>query len=462
MSTSVTDEAVQGLKAGVRGQVIGPNDPGYDAACRVYNGMINKHPLLIVQCRDVADVIASVNFARDHALPLAVRGGGHNGAGLGTVDDGLVIDLVLMRSVRIDAAAKTARAEGGCVLGDVDHAAHAIGHATPFGIFSTAGVGGLTLGGGLGHLTRKCGLSIDNLLEADVVLADGQLVTASAHEHPDLFWALRGGGGNFGVVVSFLFRLHPVDTVVGGPMLWPSEQSAEIMRWYRDYITSVPDEINAFFAFLSVPPGPPFPEAWHGKTMCGLVWCITLPQAEAEAALAPVRQRFPPAIDFVGPLPYPALQSMFDPIYPPGLQWYWRADFVNELSDEAIAHHIEFGTNLPSPFSTMHLYPINGAAGRVGRHDTAWSYRESTWGSVIAGIDPDPANAAKISDWTVGYWEALHPHSAGGAYVNMMMDEGPSRVEAAYRDNYPRLAQIKARYDPHNLFHINQNIQPAA
>jgi len=364
--------------------------------------------------------------------------------------------------VRVDPHAQTVRAEGGCTLGDVDHASHAFGLAIPFGIMSTTGVAGLTLGGGLGHLTRKCGLSIDNLLEADVVLADGRLVTASENENSDLLWALRGGGGNFGVVTSLLFKLHPIATVYGGPMIWPIEQATEIMQWYRDYIKQAPDDVNGFFAFLNVPPGPPFPEAWHAKNVCAIVWCCTYPQAQAEEVFAPIRKRFPPVIDFVGPIPYPALQSMFDPLYPKGLQWYWRADFVNELSDAAIAKHIEFGSNLPTLLSTMHLYPINGAASRVGKNDTAWSYRESTWGSVIAGIDPDPANAGKVRDWTVAYWEALHPYSAGGAYVNMMMDdEGDARIKAAYRDNYARLASIKNRYDPGNLFRVNQNIKPA-
>jgi hypothetical protein len=448
------------FQARLHGYLIRPDDDGYAAARRVYNGMIDRYPALIVRCVDAADVIQCVNFAREQQLPLAVRGGGHNGAGLGTCDDGLVIDLSPMRAVRVDPVAQTVRAEGGCTLGDVDRATHAHGLATPFGILSTTGIGGLTLGGGLGYLTRKYGLSIDNLLEAEGVTADGQLVTANRDTHPDLFWALRGGGGNFGVVTALVFRLHPVATVYGGPMLWPIEQAGEILRWYRDYITTAPDDINGFFAFLNVPPGPPFPEAWHAKTVCGVVWCSTSPQAQAEATLAPIRQRFPPAIDFAGPLPYPALQSMFDPLFPSGLQWYWRADFVNELSDAAIARHIEFGSHLPSLLSTMHLYPINGAAGRVGRNDTAWSYRESVWGSVIAGIDPDPANAAKVSDWAIAYWEALHPYSAGGAYVNMMMEEGQARVQAAYRDNYARLAQIKRRYDPTNLFHINQNIKP--
>ena len=457
-----SQSTLQEFKARLRGQVISPGDDGYAAARRVYNGMIDRHPGLIARCVDAADVIQCVNFAREQRLPLAVRGGGHNGAGFGTVDDGIVIDLSAMRGVRVDPAAKTVRAEGGCLLGDVDHATHAHGLATPFGILSTTGVGGLSLGGGLGHLTRKYGLSIDNLLEADVVTADGQLITTNANAHPDLFWALRGGGGNFGVVTSLLFRLHPVATVYGGPMLWPIEQAGEIMRWYRDFIATAPDDINGFFAFLNVPPGAPFPEAWHARTVCGVVWCCTYPQAQAEAALAPIRQRFPPAIDFCGPLPYPALQSMFDPLFPSGLQWYWRADFVNELSDAAIARHVEFGSHLPTLLSTMHLYPVNGAASRVGRNDTAWSYRDATWGAVIAGIDPDPANAAKVSDWAVDYWEAQHPYSAGGAYVNMMMEEGQQRVQAAYRDNYARLAQIKARYDPANLFHVNQNIKPMA
>ncbi len=453
---------VDGFRSALRGQLVTPGEADYEEARKVYNGMIDKQPALIVRCADVGDVIAAVNFARDHKLLLAVRGGGHNGGGLGTCDDGLVIDLSGMKGVRVDPAAATVRAEGGCTLGDVDHATHAFGLAIPFGIMSTTGVAGLTLGGGLGHLTRKCGLSIDNLLEADVVLADGRLVTASERENTDLLWALRGGGGNFGVVTSLLFKLHPIAMVYGGPMIWPIEQAAEIMRWYREYITQAPDDINGFFAFLNVPPGPPFPEAWHGKNTCAIVWCCTYPQEQAEEAFAPIRKRFPPVIDFVGPLPYPALQSMFDPLYPKGLQWYWRADFVNELSDEAIAKHIEFGSNLPSLLSTMHLYPINGAAGRVGKHDTAWSYRESTWGSVIAGIDPDPASAEKLRDWTVAYWEALHPYSAGGAYVNMMMDEGQERVQAAYRDNYARLVTVKNKYDPNNLFRVNQNIKPTA
>jgi FAD/FMN-containing dehydrogenase len=424
--------------------------------------MINRRPAVIVRCVDVADVIAAVTIAREQRLTIAIRGGGHNGAGLGICDDGMVIDLSPMKGTRVDPLARTVQAAGGCTWGDVDHATHAFGLATPSGIISTTGMG-LTLGGGIGHLTRACGLTIDNLLAVDMVLADGRFVTATVDQHQDLFWAVRGGGGNFGVVTSLLFKLHPISTVYGGPMLWRLDQAEEVLRWYRDFITQAPDDINGFFAFLTVPPGPPFPEHLHAKKMCGVVWCYTGSLDQAETAFAPIRRiGGGPALDFVGPLPHPALQSMFDALYPPGHQWYWRADFVNEISDEAIARHLEFGNKLPTMQSTMHLYPINGAAGRVASADTAWSYRDANWGEVIVGVDPDPANAERITAWTIAYWEALHPYSAGGAYVNMMMDEGQERVQAAYRDNYQRLVEVKNKYDPTNLFHINQNIRPTA
>ena len=353
---------------------------------------------------------------------------------------------------------------GGAVWGDVDHATHAFGLATPSGIISTTGVGGPTLGGGVGHLTRQLGLAIDHLLEADVVLADGRLVTTSEKDNADLFWAIRGGGGNFGVVTSFLFRLDPVDTVYGGPMLWHLDNAEAVLRWYRDFLPNAPDEVNGWFAFVGVPPGPPFPEELHGKFMCGVIWCLTQPQEKAEATLAPVRAMFGgPALDWVGPLPQPALQGMFDGIYPPGDQWYWKADFFNELSDEAIAAHVEFGNRMPTGKSTMHLYPIDGAASRVANDATAWNFRDSKWAQVMVGVSPNPADNERMIEWTRDYWRALHPHSAGGAYVNMMMDapdEGADRVRASYGSNYERLAKIKARYDPGNLFRVNQNIAP--
>ena len=459
---TIADADIEQFTTALRGELIQPADPGYDAARQVYNAMIDKRPALIARCVDAADVIAAVTFGREHGLAVAIRGGGHNGPGLGTCDHGLVIDLSSMKGVRVDPSARTARVGGGCTWADVDHATHAFGLATPSGIISTTGVGGLTLGGGVGHLSRQCGLALDNLVEVDVVLADGQFVTASANEHPDLFWALRGGGGNFGVVTSFVFRLHPIDTVYAGPMLWPLERSADVLRWYRDFLPQAADDLNGFFAFLVVPSGPPFPEHLHGHKMCGVVWCYTGPLDQADAVFAPIRAQFgPPALDWVGPMPHPTLQSMFDPIYPPGHQWYWKADFVNELSDEAIALHVRYGAELPTPQSTMHLYPIDGAAGRVARDATAWNYRSAKWAQVMVGVSPDPADNERMTAWTRSYWQALHPHSAGGAYVNMMMEEGDDRVRASYGENYDRLAAIKRAYDPANLFRVNQNIAPA-
>lgn len=333
--------------------------------------------------------------------------------------------------------------------------------ATPSGIISTTGVGGLTTGGGVGHLTRKCGLSIDNLLSVDMVLADGSFVTANANQNQDLFWAVRGGGGNFGVVTAFTFKLHPIAMVYGGPMLYELSETEEVMKWYRKLIKDAPDDLNGFFAFLTVPPGAPFPEHLHLKKMCGVVWAYTGTMEKAEEIFKPIRAFKTPALDFVGQLPQPALQGMFDAVYPTGMQWYWRADFVKELSDEAITEHIKFSNALPTMHSTMHLYPVNGAASRVSDTDTPWSYRNATWAMVIVGVDPDPKNKEKITTWTKQYWEALHPYSAGGAYVNFMMDEGEERVKATYGKNYERLVMLKNKYDPNNLFRMNQNIKPS-
>ncbi len=452
---------VDTLKSGFRGQVIESGDVAYETARRVYNAMIDRRPRLIARCADVGDVIAALRFGREHDLRVAVRGGGHNAGGLGVVDDGLVIDLSRIRYTRVDPAARTARVGGGAIWGDVDHATHAFGMATPSGIISTTGVGGLTLGGGLGHLTRKCSLAIDNLLGADMVLADGRFVTVGPQEHPDLFWAIRGGGGNFGIVTSFVFRLHPISTVTAGPTLWELDQAPDVMRWYREFITTAPDDINGFFAFLTVPPVPIFPEPLHRKKMCGVVWCYTGPAERFEETFKPVRHFKTPALELVGPMPHPVLQSLFDGLYPPGHQWYWRADFVKELSDQAIAEHVKYGAALPTMQSTMHLYPINGAAGRVGKHDTPWAYRDATWAAVMVGVDPDPANKDRITRWAKEYWEAVHPYSEPGAYVNFMMDEGEDRVKATYRDNYARLAAIKKTYDPTNVFRVNQNIRPS-
>jgi FAD/FMN-containing dehydrogenase len=448
------------FRASFRGELIEPGDPGYDGARAVYNGMIDRRPRLIARCVDVADVIAAVNLGRDSGTLLAVRSGGHNAGGLSVWDDAIVVDLSAMRSVHVDAAQGTVRVEGGATWGDVDHATHPFGLAVPSGFISTTGVGGLTLGGGIGYLTRAAGFTIDNLLSADVVLADGSAVTTSAEEHPDLFWALRGGGGNFGVVTSFQFRGHPVSNVVAGPTLFPLERGPEILRFWGRFIADAPRELNGWFAFLTVPPAEPFPPELQLQKMCGIVWCYNGPADRAAELLAPVRA-LEPALDGVAEMPFPVLQSAFDALYPTGLQWYWRSDFVGELTDEAIAVHAEHSAGLPTVQSTMHLYPIDGAAHDVATGDTALSYRNARYGQVIVGVDPDPANVGPMTAWTKSYHDALHPHSAGGGYVNMLMhDEGPERVRAAYGENYDRLVDVKRRYDPQNLFRVNQNIAP--
>ena len=453
---------IAGLRTAVRGAVIQPGDADYDAARRVYNGMIDRRPAVIVRCADVADVITAVNFARSTGLLTAIRGGGHNGGGLGSCDDGVVIDLSRLRGIRVDPAARTVRVEAGCTGGDMDHATHAFGMATPGGTVSTTGVAGLTLGGGIGHLTRPYGLAIDNLLEVDMVLADGRFVTASDTENADLFWAVRGGGGNFGVVTSFLFRLHPVSTVTAGPTFWPLEQTPEVMAAYQEFILTAPDDVTGFLAFLTVPPVPLFPPELHGRKVCAIIWCSTAPAERADRLTQGIRSVGTPLLDHVGPLPFPAVQGLFDPLLPSGMQWYWRADFAASFSRDSIAAHLEQATKAPAGLSQVHIYPINGAAHRVGRSDTAFSYRDANFAVVIVGIDPDRANGEAITRWCKDYFDAVHPYSAGGAYVNFMMEEGQERVQASFRDNYARLATIKAKYDPDNMFRVNQNIRPAA
>jgi FAD/FMN-containing dehydrogenase len=461
MPNSILDlniSVVTDFKSKIRGQIFLPDDAGYEDACKVYNAMIEKHPGMIVKCVDVADVISSVNFARKNNLLVAVRGGGHNGGGLGICDNGLVIDLSGIKYVRVETETKTVRVGGGNIWGEVDHATHPFGLAVPAGIISTTGVGGLTLGGGVGYLSRKYGLSIDSLLEADMVLADGSFVTVSAGNNSDLFWAIRGGGGNFGVVTSFKFQAHPVKNVFGGPTLWPLEKTKEMMEWYDNFLNNAPDELNGFFAQLVIP-GPPFPEPLHHKKFCGVVWCYTGEMDKAEEIFKPVLDK-DPIFQHLGEMPYPAIQKLFDGLLPPGLQWYWRADFFNESEAASREKHLEFGEKIPTPLSQMHLYPISGAAGRVANNETAWAYRDAKYAGVIVGVDPDPANAEKITNWCKDYWEELHPYSCGGAYLNFIMNEGQDRIKASYKGNYDRLAKIKKKYDPNNLFRVNQNILP--
>ena len=456
---NVSSEKIREFTSRLRGKVVMASDPNYDNTRKVFNAMIDKRPGLFVMCVDVADVIASVNFARENDLLLAVRGGGHNGGGLGICDEGLVIDLSGIKFVRVNTSDNTVRVGGGNLWGEVDHATHPFGLAIPAGIISTTGVGGLTLGGGVGYLARKYGLSIDNLLEADMVLADGSFVTVNEKHHPDLFWAIRGGGGNFGIVTSFKFQAHKVNTVIGGPTLWPIERTEEIMEWYDKFIHKAPEDLNGFIATLIIP-GPPFPENLHNKQFCGVVWCYTGDPAKFDELFKPIRD-LNPIFEHVGEMPYPSIQTLFDGLFPTGMQWYWRADFFNELGPEIRKAHLKFGADIPTPLSQMHLYPISGAAGRVGKGETAWAYRDAKYAGVIVGVDPDPTNADKITKWCKEYHEALHPYSSGGAYSNFMMDEGQERVKASYKHNYERLSAIKSKYDPDNLFRVNQNIRPA-
>jgi FAD/FMN-containing dehydrogenase len=457
----MNEEAVARLRQNLRGAVIGREDAGYDEARKLYNGMIDKRPLLVALCADAGDVMTAVNFGRDSNLPVAIRGGGHNGPGLGGVDDGLVIDLSMMKGVRVDPRNRTVRVGPGCTTGDVDHATHAFGQAVPFGIISTTGVAGLTLSGGHGYLSRQYGLAIDNLIEADVVLADGSFVTASETENAELLWALRGGGGNFGVVTSFLFRTNPAKMLYGGPIIFDLGDAGKVMRWYRDFQSGAPDDFSIWLGLQTVPPGNPFPEEHWNKKMCVLL--VAHNGANAEAAVNAVRAALPkPLIDWAGPIPYPALQSMFDALYPKGLQWYWKGDFVRSLPDKAIDAHIEHAARVPSALSAMHLYPIDGAVHRKAGDDTAWGCRNATWSMVIVGVDPDPGKAAAVKKWARDYWAAVHPFDLAGAYPNFMMDdEGEARVKASYGDNYPRLAALKKKYDPANFFRVNQNIRPA-
>jgi FAD/FMN-containing dehydrogenase len=453
------DKQLDAFAATLRGEFITRSSAGYDEARSLYNAMIDKRPLAIARCADVGDVIACVNFARDSELPVAIRGGGHNGPGLGSVDNGLVIDLSTMRGIRVDPKNQTVRVGPGCTTGDVDHATHAFGVAVPFGIISTTGVAGLTLSGGHGYLSRQYGLAVDNLIEADVVLPDGTFVTASETENADLLWALRGGGGNFGVVTSFLFRTNPAENLYGGPIVFEMSDAPAVMRWYRDFQATAPDDFYIFLGLQSVPGTDPFPPEHWNKRMCVLL--VAHNGAGGEAAVNAIRAQLPkPIIDWCGPIPYPALQSMFDPFYPKGMQWYWRGDFVKTLPDAAITAHVEHATN-GNVYSCMHLYPIDGKVHRKQRDETAWSTRDATWSMVIVGVSPEPADAAGIKAWTSTYWKAVHPHNLEGAYPNFMMaDEGEARVKASFGANYPRLAELKRKFDPNNLFQVNHNIRP--
>jgi FAD/FMN-containing dehydrogenase len=451
---------VEQLRERARGEVVTPQDKSYDEARKVYNAMIDRRPRVVVRCADAGDVMAAVEFARENQLDLAVRGGGHSVPGFGTCDDGVDVDLSRMRSVRVDPRNRTARAEGGATWGDFNHATYAFGLATTGGIISTTGIGGLTLGGGIGYLCRGFGLSCDNLISADVVTADGRLLVASDNENQDLFWAIRGGGGNFGVVTSFEFRLHPVKDIYGGPIFYELRDAGTILRFFREFIATAPEEFGGFPAFQIAPPLPFIPEKRHGDTFCVVVACWAGPLDRGENALKPLHDVAPVVAEHVGPMPYPALNSAFDALVPPGLQHYWKANFVTELTDAAINAHLAHGPKVPVVNSTVHIYPINGACHRVAADATAFAYRGANFAPVIAGMWPNPADNKANIQWVRDYYEATAPLSEDGGYVNFMSEDDQGRIRANYKGNYDRLVRIKRKYDPANLFHLNQNIRP--
>lgn len=448
------------LREAVRGDIITPADSGYDEARVVRNAMIDRRPAVVVRCADAADVIAAVRHAADNGLDVAIRGGAHSVPGFGTCDDGVVIDLSRMRNVRVDVRAATASVSGGATWGDFNHATYPFGLATTGGIISTTGVAGLTLGGGIGYLARGYGLSCDNLIGADVVTADGVLRHADANDNADLFWALRGGGGNFGVVTSFEFRLHPVKDVYAGVMFYELEHVGDVLRFFREYIVDAPLALGSFPAFQIAPPLPFIPEDRHGEPFVAMVACWSGPMERGENVLKPFHDFAPVVAEMIGPMPYPALNSAFDALVPAGLQNYWKANFVTDLTDDAIAAHERFGPKVPYVSSTVHLYPINGAVHDVGPQDTAFAYRDANFAGVIAGMWLDPADNEANIGWVRDYYAATAPQSEEGGYVNFMSADDQGRVKANYKQNYQRLVDVKRRYDPGNIFHLNQNIVP--
>src|SRR3954454_22229111 len=448
------------LKDRVAGTVIRPGDEGYEEARQVYNAMIDVRPAAIVRCASAADVVEVVRLAAEKQMDLAVRGGGHSVPGFGTAEGAIVADLSPMQAVDVDDAARTATAGGGTTWGRFNDVTAAHGLATTGGIISTTGIGGLTLGGGIGYLTRAHGLSCDNLVSARVVTADGSLVTASEDENPDLFWALRGGGGNFGVVTEFTFRVHPVTTIYGGPMFFELSDGADIIRHYRDFIATAPREYGGFPGFQIAPPLPFVPENREREPFVALVSCWTGPAEEGERLIQGFRDVATPVAEHIGEMPYPALNSAFDALVPPGLQHYWKANFVKELTDDAIAAHLEHGPQIPTVNSTVHIYPINGACHRVAPDATAFAYRDATYATVIAGMWPDPAENEVNTKWVRDFYDATAPHSEQGGYVNFMAGDDQGRIRDNYKGNYDRLVDVKRAYDPGNLFRLNQNIKP--
>jgi FAD/FMN-containing dehydrogenase len=462
---TVDEEALQGLVAGVRGGVLQPAGEGYDEARAIWNGLIDRSPALIVQCTGTADVVAAVNFARDHGLLLSIRGGGHNVAGNAVNEGGLVIDLSLMKAVYVDPATQTVRAQGGATWGDLDHEAQLFGLAVPGGVVSTTGIAGLTLHGGVGHLRRKYGLSLDNLVSVEIVTADGQVRRASAAENEDLFWAVRGAGSNFGVVTSFEFQAHPVGPMVMvGAIFYPLEQGRELLPKWRDYVESAPDELSSIALVWSVPPHEPFPAEFHGAPVLVVAGVYSGSVEEGEPVVQPLRELGQPLVDMSGPWPWLGLQSGFDALFPKGGLYYWKSRAVAELTDAAIDDILEWGNRRPSPETDITIWHHGGAISRVPESETAYGGREAQYLVTGEASWTDPAQTDAAVAWGRQFWEAMAKHSTGGLYLNFpgLGEEKDDLVRAGYGENYDRLAELKAKYDPENLFRMNLNVAPAS
>jgi FAD/FMN-containing dehydrogenase len=456
----VPDAAVQELRTRFRGQLLQPGDEGFDVARQVWNGMIDRTPALIARCTGVTDVRRALDFARSQELLVAVRGGGHNVAGNAVCEGGVVIDLSPMKGIWVDSVRRTARAQAGLNWGDFDHETAGCGLATTGGMVSTTGIAGLTLGGGIGWLMRKHGLTCDNLRSVEVITADGSVLIAGAEENADLFWGVRGGGGNFGIVTSFEYQLHPVSQVLGGMVLYPRAKAAELLRFYRDYVAGVPDELTSLVGFVTAPPAPFLPAEVHGVAVVGILVCYAGPIDEGERVVKPLRNFGPPLVDLIHPMPYPVLQSFLDPTAPPGLQTYWKSHYLNDLSDAAI-DMLANPSPVPSPLSQVHLHHLQGAVSRVGDDETAVSYRNAPFALNVVGMWSNPGENDRQIKWTREFAAAMEPFG-DGVYVNFLGEEGQDRVRAAYGgEKYKRLVALKDRYDPTNLFRLNQNVRPS-
>ncbi len=449
------------FRTSLAGELIRPDDVDYHTARKVWNGLIDRYPALIARCANAGDVVKAVQFARSRNLLVAVRGGGHNVAGFSTCDDGLVIDLSPLKRIEVDPLLRTARAQGGLTWGEFDAATQAHALATTGGLVSTTGIAGFTTGGGIGWLMRKHGLALDNLLSVDMVLADGRCVTANEKEHSDLFWGVRGGGGNFGIVTEFTYRLHPIGPAIfGGAAFYPAAQAKELLHFYREWARTLPDELTTMVAFLIAPPAPFIPPDLHGTAMAAVALCYCGPIEEGPGWVKPLRAFATPAIDLLGPMPYTALQTMFDATAPHGLLSYWKTEYLNNLEDKAIDILIDHAGKMRSPLSTIHLYHAAGAVSRAKPGDTAFTHRDTPFILNVIGGWLDATESDSHIAWARQAAQAIQPYATGATYLNFLGEEGEARARAGYGVSYDRLVALKNEYDPTNFFRLNQNIQP--